>query len=620
MCGIAGIITRNIRTDFCEKGLLVDRLISTRGPDYSGKYEAFIKDKSLNERFLGFWHRRLSIIDLHHVSNQPMTDDLGNVLVFNGEIFNYVELRVELLSLGYAFRTNSDTEVILVAYKHWKEFCFQRFIGMFAIVIYDKNTSTLVFSKDSCGIKPLYYSLNDEALTFSSRVDLTGLLNDESKINLLETHRFLKFGLSDDSSNTLINNVNSILPGEVKIFDIFQMKFVKSLTIDISQATLPSISLDRSMSSAGVLRDILLETLDIHTRSDVGFCTTLSGGIDSTGIIGMLKHLGKNDILPFSYIPNNRSYSEEYWIDLVCKHYGLKAHIIKYEMTDFWNDLDVFLLSNDLPVNSLSMYSQFKVYQGISQTGNKVVLDGQGGDEMFGGYIQYLWYKAVDDITNLDFGDLIKLLNGTSEYLPKNYLIKNILLLFLSKNFKQIAGFVKHSCKDIIINDSFLINGKLDVDFPYLVFTLKEKIDMDTRFVDLPRLLRYADRSSMNWSLESRVPYASQPILSYRNNFSNADYVSNEGVSKNLFREAIKEFLPDKVFKRMDKMGFNTDTSNILFSPRMISLVREILKNVDYPFIHKTNLLAALEGKVEYDHLKLWRIVSFLLWAKERSF
>lgn len=626
MCGIAGFFSAKSKIDFDRLNIQVDNYLATRGPDYSGVCYFNGGDTSfsnVDSRYANgsFWHKRLSIIDVSNNANQPMEHPSGNVIAFNGEIYNYLELREELIAHHYTFNTKSDTEVILAAFDRWGLKSFDRFIGMFAIALLNLKNGELILARDSIGIKPLYYSCNSEMLAFSSRADLTAQMVGQNSINLASAYNFIEFGISDNDENTMFYNVNSLLPGEVRVYNTKTLQLISTSKIDYSKAKLKESNFDNASDKKEALRTLLADSLRLHTRTDVGFCTTLSGGLDSSSIVGLLDKIGIHNIKPYSYIPENEDISEQKWINIVANQFGLDVNYIRYSPDDFWADLPDFVNATDMPVNSMSMYSQYKIYQAIAKAGHKVVLDGQGGDEMFGGYVQYLYYKGYEDLIGLKLGRFLKLMKGAKATVPTSFLYKNMARLMLYNSSSFLYEKLRSAGNDPIIDNNYF-NSKQAIkllNFNYETSSLKGKLLNDLKFQDLPRLLRYADRASMRWSLESRVPFATQPLLSFVETLSSDDFVSADGVTKDLFRKAVEPVLPTEIYNRKDKKGFNTDYEHVLYSEKMVSIIENIVSSTELLMINKSALISALKRKVNYPSNKLWRIVSLLLWIDAKK-
>lgn len=618
MCGIAGVFGSISDERLTKLDNLVNHYITKRGPDHTGLMRfdncGNVAVSGNNVITEALWHKRLSIIDISPEGNQPMVSTNGTILVFNGEIYNYIELRTELKGLGKRFTTNSDTEVVLQAYETWHLEAFNKFIGMFAITLIDAQRDEIVFIRDSIGIKPFYYS-ESKGLCFSSRADLTSKMAEQHELNFSTIFNFAEYGITDNDDATMFNNVYSLLPGEIRIYSRKNLSLKKTSMVQYSYSAIDQS--DTNTPKHIQLRQLLLKTVNLHCRTDVGFCTTLSGGLDSTAIISLLKNNGLSDIKAYSYIPADHKISEEKWVDIVGDHYGVKVKKIGFLDDHFWDDFDDFIFACDMPVNSSSMYSQYKIYQAVATDGNKVVLDGQGGDEMFGGYVQYLYYKGYEELMSLKIGRFIKLISGAKQTINTSFLLKNITRLMLYNSSSKLYRAFRQYGNDAILDSSFFESRSAikPLNFSYETNTLKKKLSNDLKYQDLPRLLRYADRSSMHWSLESRVPFASQPIARFMAEVTPNDIVDETGLTKSLFRKAVGDLLPQKIRHRRDKMGFNTNFKELLFSENMKDRITSTSFETLLPFINRQHLIKSLDKDLTYDPAKLWRITFLINWA-----
>jgi len=621
VCGIAGIVSLK-PIHFSAWSETVENKLRRRGPDH---FDCLVLNSNgvpladqFSESNIILWHSRLSVIDVSTEANQPMVYNTGVSIVFNGEIYNYIELKDELQSLGYAFTTISDTEVILAAYSHWGIDCFNRFIGMFAIVIIDSRLQHFIIVRDGLGIKPLYYARNGKKFVFSSRLDLSSYLAEYNTLNQSRALHFLKAGFSDYDKETFISNLFSLTPGEIRVFSLETLEELKVSKInytDNSHVGINRLSHDEKVIA---LRETLINTVRLHTRTDVGFCSTLSGGLDSTAIAGMLINLGYDKLKLYSYIPELAEISEEKWVDIAGTHFGIPVIKMRYNSSDFWSDFEGFSEQIDGPYNSSSMYSQFKIYEIIRKDSNTVVLDGQGGDEMFGGYIQYIYYRVYELLLAGKLSSLIRMISGSRQTISNSFLAKNITRLLLANKLPFLYQYLRNNQQDEVLKLDYFQKSNCEKLPSFDRNSLMDKLEADRNFQDLPRLLRYADRNSMAWSLESRVPFASQPIQSFVTKLNSEDIIDSNSLTKNLFRSAVEPYIPAEIFNRRDKKGFNSDDKAILTSTEARDFL-ESLPISTYAFIDKDSLLKVLDCKNNYKIENLWRIFSLLKWLDQNK-
>ncbi|OLE97233.1 MAG: asparagine synthase (glutamine-hydrolyzing), partial [Cyanobacteria bacterium 13_1_20CM_4_61_6] len=330
--------------------------------------------------------------------------------VYNGEIYNYRELRQELEQFGHEFRTRSDTEVLLAAYAYWGIGALRRFVGMFAFALLDTRRKTLLLARDFFGIKPLYYTISGETLAFAS--ELKALLEFRTNIvrpNAVKIYSYLRYGICDAGPETIFADAKQLPAGHYIEFPLNGSKKVCSVCywqpgtderLDISFA-----------AASNRLRDLFLQSVALHLRSDVPLGAALSGGIDSSSILLAMRHMEPQLALhAISYIADDENLSEETWIDLAAKAAGATLHKVKPQPDDLLRDLDNLSYSQDEPYGSTSPYAQYCVFRAARDAGITVMLDGQGADEILAGYRFYMgarlaslvrqgrWSEALDFI------------------------------------------------------------------------------------------------------------------------------------------------------------------------------------------------------------------------------
>jgi len=388
MCGILGVFTNEISENFeynFQKSL---KLLNHRGPDDSG-----LNIFTTNGGILAIGQTRLSIIDLTSSGHQPMqTDDGRYSIVFNGEIYNYIELREELKKEGYIFKTNSDTEVLLNAWIEWGLDGVVKYNGMFSFAVYDVLNNSITLVRDAFGIKPLFYCLNDNKLYFSSEINaLISLLPSAPNLNYQQAYNYLVWGKYDNDEQTFYKNIYHLKPSHsltIKLKDYVDGK--KSMLPE--RWWWPSIK-EQDISfnvAAKKVREIFLENIRLQLRSDVSIGAALSGGIDSSAIVCAIRYLEPEmPIHTFSYISDDESISEEKWVDIINNYVDAISHKVKAGSDDLIQNLDKLIKTQGEPFGSSSIYAQYKVFETVREAGITVILDGQGADELFAGYSGY---------------------------------------------------------------------------------------------------------------------------------------------------------------------------------------------------------------------------------------
>jgi asparagine synthase (glutamine-hydrolysing) len=644
MCGIAGIISL--------KGIEVRTLdvmsasLRHRGPDgygfmiYSSQGGIQL---ALNQNLdgdesggytLGFVHRRLSILDLSETNLQPMIDPSGDYcLIYNGEIYNYQELRAELEKLGYTFKTVGDTEVLLQAYKAWGLTCLQRLNGMWAFALFDSRRQQVVFSRDRFGIKPLYYTIQNKTLYFAS--EIKGLLTVSSvrcEPNERVVARFLLTGQNDETEETFFEGIYqfrpahyatvSIVEGSLEIFQHPYWSFPEEVSKDIGREVIDQF------------RELFLNSVRIHTHSDVPVGTCLSGGLDSSSIVCVAEILRKRQEIPnythsaFGYVSDDKNYNEKKFMEIAASATGASMYYVNHEEDQFHTKLPQILWAQDEPFGSASILAQWFVFQSAKAEGMKVMLDGQGADETLAGYHSYILQIAMKKLAS---GNLIDYRALRSQYqreigafpissrrafqffLQNHFLFITSLAQYLSKSipFMSLKSALKKNLTQMAPLKAPVRSLKLN--------SLNQMLQQDIKTSVLPALLRYEDRNSMAHSIEARVPFLDYHLVEFL--FTLPEEWKIRGVTtKYILREALRGILPEAIRTRKDKIGFKT-TPEFTFS-FIHENMEKLVKN-ENEFEHrwfKPEKVERLLKRPDYSvnaEFEVWRIVNTKLWARQ---
>lgn len=608
MCGIFGLINMHgveidIRTAYRsvqkmrhrgpddEGYLLINsrsfHSVMCKGPETVASLQfpqLFEQNGALFNIILG--HRRLSIIDLSDAGHQPMSSIDGRFwIVFNGEVYNYVELRCELEKEGLHFRSSTDTEVILAAYQQWGKSALKRFVGMFAFVIYDVRRQEIFMARDPFGIKPLYYTYFDGQFAFASEIkaliDLPGVTHD---LNANQLYQYLRHGLTDGIEETLFNDIKE-LPGAHYMVVSLDPPFSASPTrywgIDLSYRC------DLSEAEAGArLRDLLEESVRLHLRSDVPLGSCLSGGLDSTAIVMLMvqntnfcqeKHC-------FSFISDDPLLSEKKYVDIAQNAAGVVGHEVYPTSEELAFDLDRLIKVQELPFGGTSIYAQYRVFQLAREKGMKVMLDGQGSDEIFAGYYNYIGLRATGLITSGHPLLAWRALNGAPQNM-KHYFFRMLLSAggrFLPTPmiplFRSIAqeplwpSWMKREWfeeRGVVARERPCGRGKN---------AFREELYLSLTRLSLPQLLRYEDRNSMCCSIESRVPFCFTPLAEFAFSLPDDLLIARTGTTKAVFKTAMRGIVPDAIVDR-EKIGFATPERQWLLA--ITSFVEKTMSEID---------------------------------------
>lgn len=538
MCGILGTIPGTQR-DFFTHAL---NTLIHRGPDDFGV-------ESINDE-ITLGHRRLSIVDINH-GHQPMQDiSKRYTIVFNGEIYNFLELRSDLEKLGYKFQSCCDTEVLLNSYIEWGSDCVLKFNGMWAFTIWDKQTKELFISKDRFGKKPLFYAVVDEKFIFASEMKAIYPFLDEVKVS--KDFHWIKNNIFsyESTEKCLVEDIKRFPAGYNGIFCNGQLSLKRYWNTLDHLVEVPKSYNDQ----VEVFRELFLDACKIRMRSDVPIGTALSGGLDSSATISAMAHLSKNKIdygkkdWQHAFVASfpGTPLDESNYAEMVSNHIGVKATYINIDPLKYWDNLEeYFYLFEDLYITS--PIPMLMTYKAVKDNGVTVTLDGHGADELFSGYghiIEALWdtkfnFKNIKNILDTHYESV----GNFSQNTAKTHI--ELYTQFMFKKFvKKIIG------RDLKSKDFKHPNyKKLDNFSQNLYIIFHETI--------LPTLLRNYDRYSMMNSVEIRMPFMDHRIVSFVNSLPYTSKFGN-GYTKKLIRDAIDPYMPKEVTWRKSKIGFTS--------------------------------------------------------------
>jgi asparagine synthase (glutamine-hydrolysing) len=608
MCGIAGVYNPELSPEE-SGGILTDMLQSMRhrGPDHTGTYDAY-------PLMLG--HNRLSILDLSEAAHQPFKYH-HVVVILNGEIYNYRELKIELAAKGYDFHTQSDTEVLAAAYLAWGEQCVMKFIGMWAFAIWNPREETLFCSRDRFGIKPFNYIRNGTGFYFASEYKaLRKVPSFIPEINTAQVARGLNLGWVSYKDETYFKQIQALPAACNLIFNGKSVRVEKYWDIDLNTKNGMSES-DRTERFLELFQD----SVNLQLRSDVKLGTCLSGGLDSSSILSVVANLLKgNQVNAFTiYYDGLDEVDERPWAEKVVQKYP-NIQWNTFQPTDDML-LDAFEKTQyhvETPLSGSSPISQYFVMQMAAEQRVKVLLDGQGADEYLAGYMHAFDRLIGQKISHLR---LLKALKAIWWHQKRHKLSPSQLLFFLAKSIiASTAGeqkFFTYAYKNkqqqvLNLKDEkipFSINGAdtgnaFDHYLYHQVFT-----------TSLPTLLHYEDRNSMAFSIESRVPFLDHRLVEFCFELDNYEKIK-EGETKKILRNALSGILPDEIRDRQDKKGFVTPGEN--------KWLRGPLKNLlhvdfnDHDFIDNRKAKNVINSYVNgnQNSLLAWRLVSLNYWLK----
>ncbi|ROT44014.1 asparagine synthase (glutamine-hydrolyzing) [Pusillimonas sp. NJUB218] len=621
MCGILGGVWRKDAPDAfkLDSGISALRF---RGPNDSG-----VERFQWGGAHVLLGHTRLSIIDLTVGGHQPMHGANGRyVVVFNGEIYNYKELREELKALGCQFISDSDTEVLLAAWMVWGKGCLPRLMGMFAFVVFDKESSTLTCVRDAFGIKPFFYTEDSGNFLFASEAPaLMALKSSKPQLNWQRGYDYLVHGDYDSRPETFFEGVLHLPPGHMLVVDL-----AASSVGEIKRWWTPSIQQRNDLSfedAAELVRENFLHSIRLHLRSDVPLGAALSGGVDSSAVVCAMRHVAPDHpIHTFSYIAAGSDLNEENWADLVNRHVGAISHKVIVTPEELASDLDDMISAQGEPFGSTSIYAQYRVYKLAKDSGITVTLDGQGADEMLAGYNGYPGPRFRSLLETGQWVRAWRFLNawakwpGRSRAMGLKMLAAEITDGALYQALRRFSG---RKAVPEWVREDVLLHGDVSLRHP----RLRPNFDLRGRRVvaelahslterGLSSLLRHGDRNSMRFSIESRVPFLTHEQAELLLSLPEHYLISLGGETKSVFRAAMRGIVPDEILDRKDKVGFQTPEQ--LWLTSMSGTVREWLRaDIGLPFLDQAAILREFDeiiGGRKAFSWQVWRWINFIRW------
>ena len=564
MCGIAGVISPNkslINTTSLKK---MSDSLAHRGPDGEGLW--INKDNTV-----GLSHRRLSIIDLTNAAAQPMHYLNRYSIVYNGEIYNYKEIRSDLQKAGYHFRSQSDTEVILAAFDFYKNECVKYFDGMFAFAIWDEVSQTLFCARDIFGEKPFYYFIDKGVFIFASEmkalwaIGVNKIIDEKMMVNYLAIGQVQNAG---NKSHTFYKNVFSLSASHTGVFSLNEMHFTLTKYRDIDKENRIKISEKEAVEK---LEGLLNKSITHRLRSDVPLGCSLSGGIDSSTIAYFIQHQNANsakrNFKTFSAVFPGFANDESKFIEEFSHKFNLQNYTVTPTAEMLIEDFEKLCFHQEEPFASSSIYAQYKVYELAKANNIKVLLDGQGADEIFAGYTKYLhWY-----LQELTAHSNFSLARKERQLFKKNNIdvkwnFKNKLAAYLPAHTAMALEKREYSR---IIHSNEIHNNLLDaikgnerhgIAKP-VVTKLNDILYHNTMQHGLEELLRYADRNSMAHGAEVRLPFLNFELVSFIFSLPSS-FKIKDGYTKSILRNTMQHKLPPNILWNTKKIGFETPQKN----------------------------------------------------------
>lgn len=625
MCGILGSFSQHPAAELNDRLQAALHALRHRGPNDQG-----LAEFRFDGKILSLGQTRLSIIDLSTGGHQPMYSlDHRFCIVFNGEIYNYKELRQELRNIGYIFHTESDTEVLLQTWIHWGESCLSKLCGMFAFVIYDQHAQTLTCVRDAFGIKPFFYHHNQHSFSFASEIPaLLCLLTEKPTLNAQRTYDYLLFGCYDDQPDTLLNGIKHLPPAH---------RLTVSLTTNQTECKRwwwPDITERQDLSfadAAAQLREMFLHNIRLHLRSDVSLGAALSGGLDSSAVVCAMRHLEPDlPIYTFSYVARGSEVDEERWVDLVNAHTGAIPHKVVVSPDELADDLGDMIQAQGEPFGGTSIYAQYRVFRQARDHGITVTLDGQGADELLAGYNGYPGQRMASLLDEGNIRGALTFLKDWSKWpgrslsygmrtllrelippkwqcLPRKFIGQDPLPAWIDQSALKEAGIVPWQ-------------GLVQPEAPHarhLMASLRHSLSGGS----LTNLLRHGDRNSMRWSIESRVPFLTTDMAEFLLSLPEEYLISPKGETKHIFRIAMRGIVPEEILNRRDKIGFATPEQKWLQT--LDKQIIEWTTGIEHvPFLRAKESRAEIQTIVDgYKpfSFRAWRLINLCRWFQTVS-
>lgn len=599
MCGISGVISK--RGNSIESTLIkqLNETISHRGPDSSGYF---------SYKNIAFGHQRLSIIDLSDDGKQPMSYKDKYVITYNGEIYNYLELRETLIECGYIFLSQSDTEVVLAAYDYWGKDCLNHFNGMWAFALLDKSNEEVFICRDRFGVKPLYYYDGEDYFAFGSEIKQLLPLLPKITANEPILIDYLVAGMEDHLENTFFTGIKKLLSSHSFTYRLADNLKTKNRYFDL--APIPDIQKKTELESVALYKKSFIDSIKLRLRSDVKVGTCLSGGLDSSSIAYYASKLyeSSENFLAFHVSTSNDSkYNELLFVEELIRNLPIDLVTIDGSKENVIKNIDNVIKVQEEPFGSASVVLQYLLMEKAKSMNCKVLLDGQGGDESLLGYERY--YPSI--FLSLKGSQKVRFLNNVIKKSKLNLLSLLGYIFYFTNSFIRIKllrrrnAFINAEAFELMNKEVYTTMAKNYRN----IFDLQRQELFSTQ---LPHLLRYEDKNSMFFSIETRLPF-----LDYRNvqnaASTNPLFKIKNGWSKYILRKSIDQELPSSIVWRKNKIGFELPENEIIsqLEPELKQLLEK--SPLIAKLIHKKKLIGSLASM---DHRTKWRLYNIVKWEE----
>ncbi len=620
MCGITGIVSGDQRLGSTRSLHTMTDAIKHRGPDDSGYYES----KTRSGEYLGLGHRRLSIIDVE-TGKQPISNEDQTIfLVFNGEIYNYLSLREELLGKGHIFRTSSDSEVIVHAYEEYGEQCVTLFRGMFAFAIWDSVKGILLLARDRFGKKPLFYSQQGDTLLFASEIkSLIALHTPQYKVNENVIRDYIVYRYVP-GPETLYENIYKLEPGSIALYEDGKLTHSQYYFPPDKRAYRSN---ERDQNAARGFLNLLREAVRLRMISDVPFGAFLSGGIDSSAVVGLMTEYSSYPVKTFSVGFGEADYSELQYAEVIARHFNTEHHELTVSHDELISFLPELIRFRDAPV---SEPSDIPIYLLSKEAGKtvKMVLTGEGSDEILGGYPKHVFERYRKYYQLIPRALRRAIVEPAINALPYRYRRAKTAINTLgidrdADRQPRWFGAIGYEELEKLLEPGVLprcTRSTIPFDVEEGNSALRKILYFDQTSWLPDNLLERGDRMTMAASIEARMPFMDHELAEYVSGLPDK-YRIHGRVTKWLLREAVKEMIPESILAR-PKVGFRLPVNEWFRGPMKDYLFDHLLgdRSVSKKYYRQQYLKKVLDDHLNghQNHEKLlWTLLNLEIWLRQ---
>lgn len=576
MCGIAGIISNNAQLISKQRIQSATSCLRHRGPEDEGLWI-----NSENRVALG--HLRLSIIDNSKEAAQPMHYLDRYTIVHNGELYNYIEIRDELLQKGYRFSSNSDTEVIVAAYDAWQKNCLRRFDGMFAFAIWDEKQKELFAARDRFGEKPFFFFFDEDHLVFASEIKSLWNIGISREVNRALLYNFLTIGYTSnpaDPQETFYQHIQKLPAASFLNYSLAGNK----LAIEKYWQFYPEVKTVSEEDASEQFRFLFSQSIKRRLRSDVSIGTSLSGGLDSSSIVAFCDQQLAEQYTHKCFTASFEGFEKDElkYASVVARKFGLGHHLVGIDVSEIPGLMQQVMHHQEEPFGSASVLIQYKLFQSARQNNITVLLDGQGADETLGGYHKYYKWLWQELYRQKKLGKSKELRDARELGVKESFGLRNKLAAM----FPEFAAGILQTRKEKRafnhpdLNREFAFPHKRNLYYTVPAqFDLNSALYYDTFVNGLEELLRLADRNSMAHAVEVRLPFLDHQLVEF--NFSLPPHLKiHNGWTKWLLRKSVDSLLPGEIVWRKDKIGFEPPQKKWMENENVQEAIREAKKKL----------------------------------------